>query len=367
MVTFNKFQNVAPLALCALLAASATPRAFAAETEISAASGSKKAAPLFLTITNGPGNNYLVVINTATKETSYVATNGSGGASGNAGGVAVSGNMAAAVNFNSQNVTIFLRQGAAMQPTQTISVASKPVSVAFAHEHLFVLGLTTLQSFQIYGNTVQTAADGSTPLLLGDGSSAQVVGMDGGVAYTEKGGTISIASVSAAGSPGLTGLQQGVTLPPAPNNSTPFGIVANGPNVYSTIAHSDENVLIVNAKIASIANGPMPYKNAAGGFLHAPCWNTLSGNYLYSADSPGQQILRYLVSDTNIFYDVPVGPKFQGAPTDLYAAGNLLAVIDGGDGTTSNASVLTIDGAGELTLKFVVKIAGAINGAAIIN
>jgi len=320
-----------------------------------------------LTMTNGTGNNFLVVVNTETKETSYLPTNGFGGASGNAGGIAVSGTLAAVVNFGSQNVTIFVRHGNTMQPMQTIAAASKPLSVAFAHSHLFVLGQTTLQSFQIFGENVQTAADGSTPLLHSDGSAAQVVGIASGVAYSEKSGTISIAGVSASGSPGLTGMQQSVPLPSAPNNDTPFGMVGRGANLYATIAHSDENVLVVNGKIVSTATGPVPFKNAAGAIIHAPCWSTLSGQYLYSADSPANQIRRYLVSDTNIFYDTVVGPKLSGNPTDLYASGNLLGVIDGGDGNTSNASILTIDGEGELTMKFAVKIAGPINGAAIIN
>ena len=47
--------------------------------------------------------------------------------------------------------------------------------------------------------------------------------------------------------------------------------------------------------------------------------------------------------------------------------GSLLGVIDGGDGVTSNASLFDIDSEGELTLRFAVKIAGPINGAAIIQ
>jgi hypothetical protein len=370
MLLFNKPQNLTPLAICALLAASVTPQVFAAPAEPSAessAAGGKSAKPLFLTMTNGTGSNYLVVIDTNTKETSYLPTNGFGGASGNAGGVAVAGTLAAVVNFGSQNVTIFVRHGNNLQPTQMIPTASKPLSVAFAHSHLFVLGQTTLQSFAVYGESVQVAADGSTPLLHSDGSAAQVVGINGGVAYSEKSGTISIAAVSASGTPGLTGAQQAVTLPPAPNNDTPFGMAGRGANLYATIAHSDENVLIVNAKIVSNATGPVPFKNASGAIIHAPCWNTLSGQYMYSSDSPGQQVLRYLVSDTNVFYDTPVGPRLAGAPTDLFASDDLLAVIDGGDGATSNASLMTIDDQGELTMKFSLKIAGPINGAAIIN
>src|ERR1041385_4992579 len=53
---------------------------------------------------------------------------GLGGATGNAGGVAVAGRLAAVVNFNSTSVTILVRRGNAMEPTQVIKTASQPVS-----------------------------------------------------------------------------------------------------------------------------------------------------------------------------------------------------------------------------------------------
>src|SRR5215467_4346778 len=66
--------------------------------------------PLFLTATNG-SSNVLVVINSQNKQADLVPTGGAGGAGGNAGGVAVQGSLAAAVNFGSSNVTIFVRHG----------------------------------------------------------------------------------------------------------------------------------------------------------------------------------------------------------------------------------------------------------------
>ena len=54
-------------------------------------------------------------------------------------------------------------------------------------------------------------------------------------------------------------------------------------------------------------------------------------------------------------------------PTDLAVDNSLMGVIDGGDGITSNASLFDIDSEGELKLRFAVKIAGKINGAAIVN
>jgi hypothetical protein len=288
-----------------------------------------------------------------------------GGVGGNAGGVAVSGQTAAVVNFGSTNVTIFTRRGNTMKATQIIKTASQPVSVAFGDDHLVVLGLTTAESFPVNGGTVRMYSDGLVQLAVGDKSAGQIVTYEGGAAYSEKSGSIAELSLSAKA--GLSGPNRSVALPPAPNNDTPFGMVGRGANVYVTIAHSNLEVLVVNGQIVSSATGPTPFKNPAGGLLHAPCWNALYGQFLYSADSPGKQLLRYLVSDTNIFFDKPSAATLAGAPTDLDVAGSLLGVIDGGDGVTSNASLFDIDSEGELSLRFAVKIAGHINGAAIIQ
>ena len=320
--------------------------------------------PLFLTATNGSAN-LLAVINTRTKQLNLVPTGGAGGASGNAGGVAVEGQLAAAVNFGSSNVTIFVRHGNTLNPVQVIKTASQPVSVAFGHNHLVVLGLTTAESFPAYEESIGTVNDGLVPLQKADKSAAQIVTFAGGAAYTEKSGGMAELTLATHGLPGLSGPNVPVQLPPAPNNDTPFGLVARGANIYVTIAHSDLEALVVDGRIVSLATGPLPFKDGSGNIIHAPCWNALSGQFLYSSDSPGKQLLRYLVSDTNIFFDKPGVAKLSGAPTDLDVHGNLLGVIDGGDGTNSNASLFAIDSEGELTLRFAVKIAGPINGAAI--
>ena len=130
--------------------------------------------PPFLTATNG-ANNFLAVINTRTKQTDYVPTGGLGGASGNAGGVGVNDRIVATVNFASSNTTIFLRRGNAMEPTQVIKTSSQPVSVAFGHHHLVVLGLTTAEAFSVNGNTVAKDNDGLVQLARGDKSAAQIV------------------------------------------------------------------------------------------------------------------------------------------------------------------------------------------------
>jgi hypothetical protein len=349
-----------------LMCAAAAAMAFGADDSLAQAKQGGNQDPLFLTATNG-ANNFLAVVNTRTRQADYVPTGGFGGAGGNAGGVAVSDKIVAAVNFGSSNVTIFVRRGNAMEPTQMIKTSSQPVSVAFGHNHLVVLGLTTAESFPVYGNTVAKDNDGLVQLARGDKSAAQIVTYDGGVVYAEKSGSLAELNLSTNGMAGLSGPNRPILLPTAPNNDTPFGMVARGANVYVTIAHSDLEALVVNGQILATATGPTPFKNQAGGFLHAPCWNALSGQFLFAADSPGKQLLRYLVSDSSVFYDKQGVAVLTGAPTDLAVEDSLLGVIDGGDGVVSNASLFDIDSEGELSLRFAVKIAGPINGAAIIH
>jgi hypothetical protein len=321
-------------------------------------------APLFLTATNA-ATNFLAIVNTETQEMEFVPTGGAGGASGNAGGVAVSGELAAAVNFGTFNVTIFERQGNTMQPTQMVKTTSRPVSVAFGHGHLLVLCVNTAESFPVYGTTVG-ANDGVVLLQVQDGSAGQIVSYSGGAVYTETSGYVGELTVSTDGIGGIAGPSVSVMLPPAPNNSTPLGMVARDANVYLTIAHSNLEALVVNGQIVSTAAGPTPFKDASGNLLHAPCWNALSGQFLFSSDSPGGQLLRYLVSDTNVFFDKAAVAKLGGAPTDLDIQNGLLGVIDGGMGGISNVSLFDISSEGELTLRFALKVPSPINGAALI-
>jgi hypothetical protein len=297
----------------------------------------------------------------------FVPTGGAGGASGNAGGVAVSGSLAAVVNFGSTNVTIFVRQGNTMEPMQVIKTSSQPVSVAFGHGHLVVLGQTTAESFPVFGTTVATSNDGVVQLLKSDKTAGQIVTYEGGAAYTETSGNISELSLSTDGMAGISGPSVPVQLPAAPNNNTPLGLIGRGANVYATIAHSDLEALVVNGKIVSLAEGPTPFTNASGALTHAPCWNALSGQFLYASDSPGGQLLRYLVSDSNIFFDKAAVATLSGAPTDLAIQSSLLGVIDGGNGVNSDVSLFDINSEGELTLRFALQIPSPINGAAIIE
>jgi len=351
---------------CAALAllAAAGSSAFGADAVEAKAKGAGQ-DPLFLTATNA-ATNTLAIVNTRTRQTAYVPTGGAGGVSGNAGGIAVSGKMAAVINFGSSNVTIFERVGNTMQPIQMVKTATQPVSVAFGQGHLLVLGQTDAESFPIFGTTVG-ANDGTVQLLRTDKSAGQIVAYDGGAAYTMTSGLIGLLNLEAGGTPGFSGTSTAVMLPAAPNNNTPLGLIGRGANVYATIAHSDLEVLIVNGQIVSTAVGPTPFMDNSGNLTHAPCWNALSGQFLFSSDSPGKQLLRYLVSDSNIFYDKGAVATLAGSPTDIDIQNGLLGVIDGGSGGVGNASLFDIGPEGELTQRFSVKITGAINGAAIVQ
>src|ERR1035438_3893990 len=104
-------------AILPLICAVAALTAFGAGDLMAQARQGSNQDPLFLTATNGTAN-FLAIVDTRTKQVTFVSTGGAGGASGNAGGVAVEGKLAAVVNFGSTNVTIFVRHGNTMESTQ---------------------------------------------------------------------------------------------------------------------------------------------------------------------------------------------------------------------------------------------------------
>jgi hypothetical protein len=129
---------------------------------------------LVVTSSNNTAGNSLLAFDSTGALVQTITTGGLGGVSGNAGGIAAAGQLVAVVNFGSQSVSIFELTHEGFALTDLITTISPPVSVAFGHGHLYVLGTATVESHQLHGRNVAAAIDGSATLLRADGSAAQV-------------------------------------------------------------------------------------------------------------------------------------------------------------------------------------------------
>ena len=300
-------------------------------------------------------NNQLLVYNSTGQMLQAVGTQGKGGVSGNAGGVVARGGMVAVVNFGSQNVSIFERRGNGMQMHDLIPAASSPVSVAFGESHLYILGTTKVESHRIYGDTyVSSAPDGVVTLLKADASAAQVGVVANQLIITEKSNTIETVNLMPDGSVGGTPT---LVLNIPSNVDAPFGLVTRGNNAYVTIAHADEVSLVRNSKVLTVTGS---------GTEHSPCWATLVGPFLYTANSPSKSVSRFAVYGQKIVQDLAVAAQFAGNPTDIDSGGGLVAVIDSA-GTLTRLSVFDVDEDGNLTQRGIATINAVTNGVAVVR
>jgi len=297
--------------------------------------------------------NQLLVYDTTDKLIQTISTQGQGGVSGNAGGIAAQGGLLAVVNFGSKNVSVFRRQNNGFQMQQLIPAASSPVSVAFGHNHLYVLGTTKVESHQMFGAAINPNPDGVVMLLKADGSSAQVGVVENQLILSEKSNVIE--TVNLLGDGAVSGVPTLVHNIPA-NVNTPFGLVARGNNAYVTIAHADEISLVRNGTVLTVTPSVTQ---------HAPCWLTLVGPFLFSSNSPSMSISRYAVYGQKIVQDAPVAAQVNGDPTDITSGEGLVAVIDG-SGALSHLSIFSVDEDGNLALKGATAINSPANGVAIV-
>ncbi len=309
-------------------------------------------AGLVVTATNA-AQNQLLVYDTAGHLLQTLSTGGKGGVSGNSGGIAVSGSLAAVVNFGSQSVTVFVGNGRGLAMNQSISTASSPVSVAFGHGHLYVLGTTKVESHLVFGRRVDPNPDGVVNLLKADGTAAQVGVLPDSVIITEKSNVIETVGLLEEGA--VSGTATLVMNIPS-NVNAPFGLVTRGNNAYVTIAHADEISLVRNGGVLT---------TTPSGTQHAPCWVALAGPFLYSSNSPSMSVSRYAVYGQKIVQDAAVAASFNGAPTDIASAGRTVAVIDGSGGI-SHLTIFSADEDGNLTSPAVETINAAVNGVAVI-
>lgn len=312
--------------------------------------------PVLVVTASNTASNQLLVYDTGGNLIQTVPTKGQGGASGNAGGIAAHGSLLAVVNFGSQSVSLFERGGQGFQLRQTISTSSSPLSVVFGHNHLYVLGTTKVESHQLYGFEANGNADGAVPLLLADGTAAQVGLVENQLILTEKNNMIETVALDGNGAvSGAATLVQGI---PA-NVNTPFGMVTSGNNAYVTIAHADQVSLVRNGKVLTTT----PTTSFSGPLQHSPCWLTLVGPFLYASNSPSMSISRYAVYGQKIVPDAGVVATLNGSPTDIASGDNLVAVIDG----SGHLSIFGVDQDGNLAMLAVASISSAANGVAVIG
>jgi hypothetical protein len=342
-----------PLTLGHMLAAAAAALALGSATPARANDGD---APVIVTASNATTNQLLVFgLNGALLST--IATQGQGGVGGNAGGIASTHGRVAVVNFGSNNVTVLERDdGPAMfRIEKVIATHGSPVSVAFGEDHLYVLTTTQVESHAIGTHGVATTADGSTSLLHGDGTAAQVGVVHGELILTEKSNAVESVRLDVRGA--INGAATLVAGLPA-NVDTPLGLVTRGNEAYVTIAHADEISLVRNNTV--LATTPSVTQ-------HAPCWVALDGPFLFSSNSPSKSISRYAVYGQKIIQDAAVVATLGGSPTDIAYRHGVAAVVDS-NGTQSHVSVFNVDQDGNLALRGVATLnSSKINGMAIVS
>ena len=306
---------------------------------------------LVVTSSNVASANSLLVFDSTGALVQTIPTSGQGGVSGNAGGVAAAGRLVAVVNFGSQSVSLFELTNDGFVLTDTVNTISKPVSVAFGHGHLYVLGTTSVESHQLHGHDIEAASDGATALLRADESAAQVGVVGDQLLITEKSNTVETVSLQAGAVVGTA-----IEVPIPAGSDTPLGLTTRGSAGYVTIAHSDEVGLVKGGQLTSLVGS---------GSQHAPCWLALVGQNLYSSNSPSHSISRYIVSGNQVVLDAEVVATTAGAPTDIGAFGNVVGVLDGG--TQTHLTQFAVDADGNLQQIAVSVVNRGANGVAVIE
>jgi hypothetical protein len=317
---------------------------------------SKDQGALIVTASN-TASNQLLIYNPAGTFLKQIPTQGQGGVGGNAGGIAQNRDRLAVVNHGSGDVAIFVKDTAHMdlQFEHLVPALASPVSVAFGHGHLYILSTTHVESHRIDSSGVSTAADGSAALIVADGSAAQVGTLLDQLIISEKSNAIETVNLDSRGA--VAGTATLVANIPA-NVNAPFGLATRGNDAYVTIAHANEISLVRRDNVLKVTGS---------GTQSAPCWVTLDGPFLFSANSPSHSVSRYAVYGQQVIQDAAIVAIFNGNPTDIAYRAGLAAVIDA-NGTLSHVSVFGVDEDGNFTLKGLGTINNAAtNGVAIIR
>jgi hypothetical protein len=312
--------------------------------------------PSVITASNAV-NNELLIYDTSGTLVRRMPTEGQGGVSGNAGGIAQDHERLAVVNFQSNDVSVFYkdREHGGLRFGSVIPALANPVSVAFGHGHLYVLTTTRVESHRIELGRVNREPDGSAALLIGDGSAAQVGALPTQLIFSEKSNAVETVNLDRDGA--IAGRSTLVSNIPA-NVNAPFGLATRGEDAYVTIAHANEISLVRDDRVLTVTGS---------GTQQAPCWVTLDGPFLFSANSPSQTVSRYAVYGQHVIQDAAVVARFNGDPTDITYRAGWAAVVDG-NGNQSHVSVFRVDGDGGFTLTGVATIgSAATNGIALVD
>lgn len=313
---------------------------------------------LIVTSSNAAANE-LLVYDTAGQLLQTVPTQGQGGVGNNGGGVASDRDTVAVVNFGSGNVSLFRRGDAGFTLVDVLPTVSQPLSVAFANDHLYVLGTTTVESHRASAGVVESAPDGVASLLAADGSAAQVGATADQLIVSEKSGPLEVVRLRAGG---IDGTPQAVALPPG-SSERPFGLVTRGANAYVTITGSDVVALVRTGELRALAATGV----VGGAGQHSPCWIAVAGPFLFTANSPSHSISRLVAAGNSLTLDEPVAAQTSGAPIDIAAAQGLLAVIEANGNGTARVSQFRIADDGALTPTATTAIAAPANGIAIVS
>jgi hypothetical protein len=311
-------------------------------------------------MTNDTKSNQILVYSAISQKLlQTLPTNGQGGASGNARGVKAYGNILAAVNNGSNNVAIFRRFGNQLTFEKLITTTSAPVSIDFANNHMYIAGATTVDSFVMFGDNVQSR-DGSTALVLvGDrapapGSTAQVGAINNSSLL------VTIKTDPIPGTVDVVSLRDGAVTSGSPkavsapaNTLTPFGFsVYPDGTAFITLAHSNDDGLFRNGAFETFIGAASQM---------APCWTTRVGKYVFTSNPGSKSISRLVGTGNNIFVDSAVAASVTtGGSADIDAAGGVLGVVDQGSGT-SHITLFTYNEFGELTASGTAINAGVSN------
>lgn len=294
-----------------------------------------------------------------------LSARGKGGAGGNARGVKqLDSTLVAVVNNGSNTVALFKRTGDRLRFDKLISTTSAPVSLDFGNDHLYVAGVTTVDSFVLHEHSVGWL-DGTVDLTLASGgpppagSTSQVgVTSERQLLVTLKTdpepGTVDIVSLDRGG---VAGTPTAVSAPQG--TLAPFGFATyRDGTALITLAHSNHDALFRNGSFASVV--------AAG--QAASCWMTRVGKYVFVANTGSRTISRLVGTGANVFIDAAIAATLTtGAPADIDAEAGVLGVIDHGAGE-SHLTLFRYNQFGELTQSGAPITVGAAdaNGVAIL-